>query len=309
MIKKRWIFLILTLPIVLNFLFIFFNFLSYETELQKLFADNLTNSHWLSFWGAYLPAVVTLFSIYILWKNNENIIKNQNDQTSKLLDSQKKEIQYNQDKEEINDLKRILLETLLSFNTEIFFNFLSLKDNIDIVEQKNIFLKAQSEVVRCQTQVELLTDMLISFENCHCERKMCEKRKVIENLRNKYFDESTKYYELLSFFLTNIIEKRVEKEKHQELYENYFKEKILLENLREDEKRKEELSAKIELESEKIKEILNEIFEILKPKIEIVKKFRENDYSELKGAFKEYLLHKEKEVQNKFDNRIECKNK
>ena len=148
-----------------------------------------------------------LFSIYILWKNNENIIKNQNDQTSKLLDSQKKEIQYNQDKQEINDLKRILLETLLSFNTEIFFNFLSLKDNIDIVEQKNIFLKAQSEVVRCQTQIELLTDMLVSFENCHCETKMCEKRKVIENLRNKYFDESTKYYNLLSFFVTNIIEK------------------------------------------------------------------------------------------------------
>lgn len=308
MIKKRWIVLILMLPIVLNFLFIFFNFLSYETELQKLFADNLTNSHWLSFWGAYLPAIVTLFSIYILWKNNENIIKNQNDQTSKLLDSQKKEIQYNQDKQEINDLKRILLETLLSFNTEIFFNFLSLKDNIDIVEQKNIFLKAQSEVVRCQTQIELLTDMLISFENCHCETKMCEKRKVIENLRNKYFDESTKYYNLLSFFVTNIIEKGVQKEKHQELYENYFKEKILLENLREYENRRKELSIKIEFESEKIKEILNEIFEILKPKIEIVKKFRENDYSELKGAFKEYLLHKEKEIKDKFDSNVECKN-
>ena len=308
MIKKRWIFLILTLPIVLNFLFIFFNFLSYETELKKLFADNLTNSHWLSFLGAYLPGVVTLFSIYILWKNNENIIKNQNDQTRKLLESQKKEIQYNQDKQEINNLKRILLETLLSFNTEIFFNFLSLKDNIDIVEQKNIFLKAQSEVVRCQTQIELLTDMLISFENCHCETKMCEKRKVIENLRNKYFDESTKYYNLLSFFVTNIIEKEVQKEKHQELYENYFKEKILLENLIEYENRRKEISIKIELESEKIKEILNEIFEILKPKIEIVKKFKENDYSELKGAFKEYLLHKEKEIKDRFDSNVGCKN-
>lgn len=308
MIKKRWIVLILMLPIVLNFLFIFFNFLSYETELQKLFADNLTNSHWLSFWGAYLPAVVTLFSIYILWKNNENIIKNQNDQTSKLLDSQKKEIQYNQDKQEINDLKRILLETLLSFNTEIFFNFLSLKDNIDIVEQKNIFLKAQSEVVRCQTQIELLTDMLVSFENCNCETKICEKRLAIETLREQYFIEVKKYYELLSFFLTKIIFKEEEKEKYQQMYEGLLKEKIILEKVINEGARKKEIDKEMEEKIKKIEEIKNEIFGLLKPKVIEINKFREDDYIALKGVFKQYLLHKEKEIKYRFNSNVECKN-
>ena len=308
MIKKRWIVLILTLPIVLNFLFIFFNFLSYEMKLQKLFADNLTNSHWLSFWGAYLPAVVTLFSIYILWKNNENIIKNQNDQTNKLLDSQKKEIQYNQDKQEINDLKRILLETLLSFNTEIFFNFLSLKDNTDIVEQKNIFLKAQNEVLRCQTQIELLTDMLISFENCDCETKICEKRLAIETLREQYFIEAKKYYELLSFFLTKIIFKEEEKEKYQQMYKGLLKEKIILEKVINEDARKKEIDKEIEEKIKKIEEIKNEIFELLKHKVIEINKFREDDYIALKGIFKQYLLYKEKETKDRFNSNVECKN-
>ena len=308
MIKKRWIVLILTLPIVLNFLFIFFNFLSYEMKLQKLFADNLTNSHWLSFWGAYLPAVVTLFSIYILWKNNENIIKNQNDQTNKLLDSQKKEIQYNQDKQEINDLKRILLETLLSFNTEIFFNFLSLKDNTDIVEQKNIFLKAQNEVLRCQTQIELLTDMLISFENCDCETKICEKRLAIETLREQYFIEAKKYYELLSFFLTKIIFKEEEKEKYQQMYKGLLKEKIILEKVINEDAIKKEIDKEIEEKIKKIEEIKHEIFELLKPKVIEINKFREDDYIALKGIFKQYLLYKEKETKDRFNSNVECKN-
>lgn len=264
--KKVYIFIVLLGPIILNFLFIIFNFISKKGG-NFLFDSNLNNSDWLSFLGSYIPAIITLYSIFILIKNNQDLLK-----------SQTKEMIYRNKKDDLERTKDILLEVLISIDTEIFSKFSVTINKNDFIEQKQIFIKAKENFTRAKIKFELLTDVTISFENCNCKEKTCKKRQTIENMRNEYYQDMEIYWDLINFFLSKIIplKERI-----------FFIENNLNLNIGDRNKQLNE-----------IKVLYKELENIIFPKFEEVSNFRNDKTPILQLRFKEYLNFREDEIKN-----------
>lgn len=302
----------LIIPIILNFLFVIFTKIA-EGNLNFLFAKGLNNSNWLSFYAGYMPALVTLISIIVLIKNNQELLENQTKENNKILEFQKIEIEYRNRKEDLEKLKNIFVETLIAFDTEIFFKFITTISTNTSKEYKQIFIETQEKLVKAKKKIEFLSDITISFEMCNCEKKTCEKREKVEKLQKIYYDNMEIYWNLIVTFITKIIPKKEILEIKREIHNNIIREKILLEDL---------LKRNPNLKTEELREVKNKekviLEELNKLNIEIEKlfevekinAFREKNMPELQGKFKEYLLYKEKEIDDFFNNRfkeLECK--
>lgn len=186
------IFSLLGVPISINRIMIWLNKISIDKS--HLFANELTNKEWLAFFGSYLGGVATLISILIMYYMNKEI-----------LISQKKSTEYSVEKENLKEIKNILVSCIGSFDIQIFFKFLKLGSNIDLKEQKMIFILAQEEVTKNQTLLEISTEINEKFE---IDNKVVDERNIliikIKNLRDKYYKLNAFYYESLQFFLNQI---------------------------------------------------------------------------------------------------------
>ena len=230
--KFIWIGLFsLIIPIILNFLFVIFTKIA-EGNLNFLFAKGLNNSNWLSFYTGYMPALVTLISIIVLIKNNQELLENQTKENNKILEFQKIEIEYRNKKEDLEKLKNIFVETLIAFDTEIFFKFITTISTNTSKEYKQIFIETQEKLVKAKKKIEFLSDITISFEMCNCEKKTCEKREKVEKLQKIYYDNMEIYWNLIVTFITKIIPKKEILEIKREIHNNIIREKILLEDFR-----------------------------------------------------------------------------
>lgn len=229
------------------------------------------------------------------------------------MEFQKIEIEYRNKKEDLEKLKNIFVETLIAFDTEIFFKFITTISTNTSKEYKQIFIETQEKLVKAKKKIEFLSDITISFEMCNCEKKTCEKREKVEKLQKIYYDNMEIYWNLIVTFITKIIPKKEILEIKREIYNNIIREKILLEdllkrnpNLKIEELREVKNKEKVILEElNKLNIEIEKLFEVEK-----INAFREKNMPELQGKFKEYLLYKEKEIDDFFNNRfkeLECK--
>lgn len=136
---------VLGFPFLINGIMILFGQVS--NEYSFIFANDLGNKEWLSFWGSYLSGIATFVSVYVMYRMNEKIMLNQ-----------RKEIIYNHEKEKLNELKKILIQALEGFEVSQFTTL-----NIsDLEENRNKFQIYQEKLLKNMVNVELLSDIYTS---------------------------------------------------------------------------------------------------------------------------------------------------
>ncbi|MGL5576629.1 hypothetical protein, partial [Cetobacterium sp.] len=101
---------ILCFPFIVNVVMVLFGQL--PNSYKFMFASDLGNKEWLSFWGSYLSGIATFVSVYVMYRMNEKIMLNQ-----------RKETIYNHDKKSLEELKIILVQVLEAFDISIFNKF------------------------------------------------------------------------------------------------------------------------------------------------------------------------------------------
>lgn len=233
---------ILCFPFIVNVVMVLFGQL--PNSYKFIFANDLGNKEWLSFWGSYLSGIATFVSVYVMYRMNEKIMLNQ-----------RKETIYSHEKESLEKLKKILVQVIEAFDMSIFNKFTSLGNRIDSKEQKLIFIAAKEKLLKTQAAFELLTEISLSKDSFDDEKSAL----IIEELRELYYRMNISYFKLLHEFMAFVNELEYASEIT-----------------------KIEVFKKIADKNNKEIPEIQELYPILKIK------------------FKEYLLHKEKLMNEKF---------
>lgn len=176
---------ILCFPFIVNVIMVLFGQLPNSYEF--MFANDLGNKEWLSFWGSYLSGIATFVSVYVMYRMNEKIMLNQ-----------RKEAIYNQDKEKLNELKELLIQMLEGFEIGQFltFNISNLEEN-----RKN-FQLYQERLIKNSVSLELLSDIYVS-ENSIDDIDL---RLRIKVLRESYDKINMLCISMISRYLTALSE-------------------------------------------------------------------------------------------------------
>lgn len=149
--------------------------------------NTLENKEWLSFWGSYLSGIATFVSVYVMYRMNEKIMLNQ-----------RKEAIYNQDKEKLNELKELLIQTLEGFDIGQFLTF-----NVsNLEENRKIFQLYQERLIKNSVSLELLSDIYVS-ENSIDDIDL---RLRIKILRETYDKINVLCISMISKYLTALSE-------------------------------------------------------------------------------------------------------
>ncbi|MGL4902681.1 MAG: hypothetical protein ACRC3I_06405 [Cetobacterium sp.] len=133
---------ILCFPFIVNVIMVLFGQL--PNSYKFIFANNLGNKEWLSFWGSYLSGIATFVSVYVMYKMNE-----------KVMLAQKEEAIYNHEKEKLNELKKMLIQTLEGFEISQFITF----NMSDLEENRKNFQIYQENLLKNMVNIELLSDI------------------------------------------------------------------------------------------------------------------------------------------------------
>ena len=136
---------ILCFPFIINVIMVLFGQLPNSYEF--MFANDLGNKEWLSFWGSYLSGIATFVSVYVMYRMNE-----------KVMLAQKEEAIYNHEKEKLNELKKILIQALEGFEVSQFLTF----NMSDLEENRKKIQIYQEKLLKNMVNVELLSDIYAS---------------------------------------------------------------------------------------------------------------------------------------------------
>lgn len=203
---------ILCFPFIVNVVMVLLGQL--PNSYKFIFANDLGNKEWLSFWGSYLSGIATFVSVYVMYRMNEKIMLNQ-----------KKEAIYNHEKEKLNELKKIILKVLEAFDITIFIRCLKLGDSKSILDFKVLMVSTKDRILKEEISLELCSEINLIDEIMDTELK-----KILLELKDVYTDLSKEYEELLDEFYKYIEKAEVFKSLKEEeikLYTDQICEKYL----------------------------------------------------------------------------------
>lgn len=176
---------ILCFPFIVNVVMVLFGQL--PNSYKFIFANDLGNKEWLSFWGSYLSGIATFVSVYVMYKMNE-----------KVMLAQKEEAIYNHEKEKLNELKKILIQALEGFEISQFTTF----NMLDLEENRKKFQIYQEKLLKNMVNIELLSD-IYSSDNSITDTDLRLKIKV---LRESYDNINILCTSMISRYLTALSE-------------------------------------------------------------------------------------------------------
>lgn len=176
---------ILCFPFIVNVVMVLFGQL--PNNYRFIFANDLGNKEWLSFWGSYLSGIATFVSVYVMYRMNEKIMLNQ-----------RKEAIYNHEKEKLNELKKILIQALEGFEISQFTTF----NMSDLEENRKKFQIYQEKLLKNMVNIELLSDIYAS-DNSITDTDL---RLRIKVLRESYDNINILCTSMISRYLTALSE-------------------------------------------------------------------------------------------------------
>ncbi|MGL5904562.1 MAG: hypothetical protein ACRCZO_17900 [Cetobacterium sp.] len=176
---------ILCFPFIVNVVMVLLGQL--PNSYRFIFANDLGNKEWLSFWGSYLSGIATFVSVYVMYKMNEKIMLNQ-----------RKEAIYNHENEKLNELKKILIQALEGFEVSQFLTF----NMSDLEENRKKFQIYQEKLLKNMVNVEVLSDIYAS-DNLITDIDL---RLRIKVLREAYDNINVLCMSMISRYLTALSE-------------------------------------------------------------------------------------------------------
>lgn len=176
---------ILCFPFIVNVVMVLLGQL--PNSYKFIFANDLGNKEWLSFWGSYLSGIATFVSVYVMYRMNE-----------KVMLAQKEEAIYNHEKEKLNELKKILIQALEGFEVSQFLTF----NMSDLEENRKKFQIYQEKLLKNMVNVELLSDIYVS-DNSITDIDL---RLRIKVLREAYDNINVLCMSMISRYLTALSE-------------------------------------------------------------------------------------------------------
>lgn len=277
--------LIFLFPIILNFIFLFFENRKWTIQIFPA----IESKEWLSFWGSYAGGIATLIAFLGMWYQNKKTLEI----NRKSLEFTRLETQVQIEKEKLEKIKEVLAVAIKSFDIHACNTLLNLRFEISGVEQKKIFLNAYENFIKSKTDMEIYTEIGYSFpdsENCE-DNENC----IPYNLRKKYYSMMKDYIEIIKTF--------------QKFIENYILNKnqeSILNNLKQ---QKEILKSQgITVESTKLDQQIEEtislikrpeeLFKILEEKVELINQIENIDKPMLTGLAISYIYEKERWIQD-----------
>lgn len=193
--KKIWLMIAIIgaacifVPLVINYLIRSSN-LVYQKYGWNISANELGNKEWFAFWGSFIGGIITLIAFIGAWYQNKKALEQQDLVTKAQF--------Y---KENLEEEKRVLVNVVKSVDTYLIYKFSYSMVSTTIHEKKSLLIHAQDALLQAQTELEIITDVASSFQQCEkCKNNPCNYKSAAVELRDYYYMVLSKFTNLINVF-------------------------------------------------------------------------------------------------------------